>query len=573
MNDLPSSPPQKPVDPVDVAQELEAIEKEIVQVAGHLTRLEKYRAELFKVISQRTSEPDDRRRLEDDDDSHVTEDTPSSNSEEQYQRLESLEKAKVDLKDLVSPAIQENRYTSVDLIGQNLRTIPSSLHDHASQIITLSLSRNPSLEIPPDFIQSCTSLQKLEVSEMGMDTVPSSIQNSITLEHLDISFNRIANLDWAGVHLNQLPNLRELDVQNNLMETLPRYLSQMDSLTTLNISNNKFRTIPLVVCQLPRLQNLDISFNLIEELPTELGRLTELERFIFAGNRVSSFSAEMQQLLSLRHLDCSRNLIEDLAEVSTLTKLETLYIDQSLLQSLDPSLWSRLIYLDASNNEVAKLTLRPEIPEIQQPAITIVFTRISNSTRLWQVNPAMLSAVDTYNRLLRQQLALFGGQEMKSDPDTFLCSFSTTLAALKWSMMVQQKLLEEEWPAEILESPDGKPVYDEQNRLIARGLSACMGIHCGSHLDSTGPIVDLSARISAVALAGQIICSEDVMREVNVKIFEVELETEYSPSREMERLGIVIVVLGEMQVEGLDEPQRLSFVYPSSLETRRNLHE
>ena len=135
-----------------------------------------------------------------------------------------------------------DNYEFIDLVGRSLKTIPIILHGHASTIVSLNLSRNPMLEIPLDFIQSCTTLRELRLSNMAMKKVPSSIRHSETLNRLDISCNRIADLDDAG--LERIPHLTYLKVQNNRIENLPAYFSKLKSLTSLNISNNKFHSLP-----------------------------------------------------------------------------------------------------------------------------------------------------------------------------------------------------------------------------------------------------------------------------------------------------------------------------------------
>jgi adenylate cyclase len=104
--------------------------------------------------------------------------------------------------------------------------------------------------------------------------------------------------------------------------------------------------------------------------------------------------------------------------------------------------------------------------------ITLVFTDIQNSTHLWEANPGMATAMRLHNNLLRRQLRFCGGYEVKTEGDSFMCSFPTALTAVWWCISVQRQLLEESWPLEILECEDGKSiVYDSEGNLIACGLS------------------------------------------------------------------------------------------------------
>ncbi|KAJ7031033.1 hypothetical protein C8F04DRAFT_1112067 [Mycena alexandri] len=221
--------------------------------------------------------------------------------------------------------------------------------------------------------------------------------------------------------------------------------------------------------------------------------------------------------------------------------------------------------------------------------VAIVFTDIKGSTHLWEGNPGMPTAMRLHNRLLRRYLRLCGGYEVKTEGDSFMCSFPTTLAAVWWCMTVQVELLSVPWPLEILECADGKAVYDDEGQLIARGLSVRMGIHCGAPLCETdpvtnrmdyfGPIVNRSSRIEGSAAGGHIMCSSDVIREINAKILDTEPETEYSDAQPQEaidairRLDPVVVPVGEVRLKGLEVPEMLSLVFPSKLIGRKDLDD
>ena len=219
--------------------------------------------------------------------------------------------------------------------------------------------------------------------------------------------------------------------------------------------------------------------------------------------------------------------------------------------------------------------------------VALVFTDIRNSTHLWEVNPGMQSAMVLHNNLLRRLLRFCGGYEVKTEGDAFMCSFPTTLSAVWWCMSVQSQLLSCSWPLELLECEDGKEIKDPQNRVIARGLSLRMGIHCGQpvcepdpvtgRMDYFGPMVNRAARVNAVAAGGQIMCSADVIKEINACILETGPKTEYSyaqPQNAIDAIGrmkVKIFPVGEVKLKGLEVPENLSVLYPTDLAGRHDL--
>lgn len=227
--------------------------------------------------------------------------------------------------------------------------------------------------------------------------------------------------------------------------------------------------------------------------------------------------------------------------------------------------------------------------EVSPPTghLCLVFTDIRNSTQLWETNAGMPTAMRLHNGLLRRQLRICGGYVVKTEGDAFMCSFPTTLAALWWSLTVQVQLMHEPWPLEILECEEGKEVWDAQGNLISRGLSVRMGIHCGTpvcepdpitnRMDYFGPMVIRAARISGSAAGGQIMCSADVVREINARITETGPDTEYSefqPPQAIEairRMNIKVIPVGEIKLKGLEIPEMVSLLYPGSIAGRQDM--
>jgi adenylate cyclase len=254
---------------------------------------------------------------------------------------------------------------------------------------------------------------------------------------------------------------------------------------------------------------------------------------------------------------------------------------------------------------------REVAPPIGQ--VALVFTDIKNSTALWETNGGMQSAMRLHNFLLRRQLRNIGGYEVKTEGDAFMVSFQNVTSALLWCFQVQIHLLKENWPQELLESEEGREVYDDETgEVLHRGLSVRMGIHWGwpvceadpitRRMDYFGPMVNRASRISGAADGGQILASKDVVSELraimgtfeddknrglineavedhddamegNVDEEEALRLLHPNVSRDvilLRRMGFAISDIGERRLKGLETPEFISLVYPKSL-TRRHL--
>ncbi|MBW0498996.1 hypothetical protein O181_038711 [Austropuccinia psidii MF-1] len=245
-------------------------------------------------------------------------------------------------------------YEFVDLQAKSIQAIPIVLFNRAPLIVSLNLSRNPKLDIPSDFIQLCTSLRELKICHMGIKRVQPSIRQCYSLFKLDISNNRIIDLEQP--RLDDLLELTALKAHNNRLWTLPDYFHTFKTLRLLNISNNKFETLPSVICQIESLVDLDISFNMITSLPNEIGQLTKLERFVFLANPISTIPNTFNGLIQLSELDCRRCLLGDIAIFSDLPKLKKLLCENNAATILDGT-FNSLQELNAAYNSITRLLL------------------------------------------------------------------------------------------------------------------------------------------------------------------------------------------------------------------------
>lgn len=250
--------------------------------------------------------------------------------------------------------------------------------------------------------------------------------------------------------------------------------------------------------------------------------------------------------------------------------------------------------------QVGDSALRRLNDEIDPPVgeLALVFTDIKNSTLLWDAYPvAMRSAIKLHNTIMRRQLRIVGGYEVKTEGDSFMVSFPTPTSALLWCFNVQNQLLSEDWPTQILETNECCEVTDNAGKLVFRGLSVRMGIHWGSpvcepdmvtrRMDYFGPMVNRASRIESSADGGQIAVSTDFLHEMEQLYFlheQIESgainaqagfegtagarEIIGSEIRALEEIGCQYFELGERKLKGLEIPENIVLAFPSNLAIR-----
>lgn len=176
-----------------------------------------------------------------------------------------------------------------------------------------------------------------------------------------------------------------------------------------------------------------------------------------------------------------------------------------------------------------------KVPAAPSGTVTIVFTDVQDSTKLWDRSPDLMRKVLTaHDAIMRSTLARRGGYEVKTEGDSFMVAFSEPGTAVHWCADVQLALAEHPWPDEVSE--------------IMGTLLVRMGVHvgepdCRPHpttgaMDYFGPMVNRAARINGAAYGGQIMASSAVVRELRTN-------------------RVTAAKLGSYMLKGLSEPEEL----------------
>ena len=159
--------------------------------------------------------------------------------------------------------------------------------------------------------------------------------------------------------------------------------------------------------------------------------------------------------------------------------------------------------------------------------VTLLFTDIEGSTRLWETEPdRMAQALRRHDELLHAAVGQAGGFVFKTVGDAFCAAFATPQAALEAALTAQRALTAEQWPT-------------------SRPIRVRMGMHTGvceeRDNDYFGPVVNRTARLEAVAHGGQVLVSGTT----------AELLSETLPE------GVRLRDLGLHRLKDLGRPERV----------------
>ena len=253
------------------------------------------------------------------------------------------------------------RFSHIDLSGRNLVTIPITLYQRATEIITLNLSRNLKLDIPKDFIQSCTQLREIKYTSNEAWRLPASLSLASKLTMLDISNNSLEQLEHTEMW--RLKNLISLKLSNNKLPSVPPYFADYHALRSLNLSSNSLTEFPAVVLKLTTLKDVDVSFNSISTLG-DLSSLVNLERLWATNNKLSgSLDESFGELSNLKEMDARFNAIANIDVISKLPKLELLMLGHNSVSQFEGSFQSlRVLFLN--HNPVTNFDLNAPVPSL-----------------------------------------------------------------------------------------------------------------------------------------------------------------------------------------------------------------
>lgn len=144
-------------------------------------------------------------------------------------------------------------------------------------------------------IHKLAGLKKLQLSDLGIATIPEEISKVSKLKELFLSENKLTTLPQSIVNLSALTLL---GLDENQLSNLPEDIGQLADLKKLWCSNNQLDTLPDSIANCTKLQELYLDQNNITALPEVIFSLKKLRVLNLENNPITQDNDKMEALVA-----------------------------------------------------------------------------------------------------------------------------------------------------------------------------------------------------------------------------------------------------------------------------------
>ncbi len=211
-----------------------------------------------------------------------------------YQKLDPKLYAKIGkLKDL----------QALILSGNEVKTFPAGFSDLYNLLYFASYN-NEFTGFPPDF-KKLVNLGYLELFASKIDSIPSDIAYLGKLKTLKISStNDTLHLPTS---LRYLKNLKDVTIENCVLDSFPKEIFRIPNLTFLNLTNVNMFYVTKHFERFTNLEVLVLDGNQLQNLPIEIYKAKKLRFLSVKNNHLQKMPDSISQLENLTILDVRGN--------------------------------------------------------------------------------------------------------------------------------------------------------------------------------------------------------------------------------------------------------------------------
>lgn len=309
-----------------------------------------------------------------------------------FTRITSIEAENNKLRHIKKSAFQSDSLKRIDLSGNDLKHIrfPKNM-----AVLGLVLNENQFRRIPRS-VRKLENLEYIEISDNKLKKIPRFLSKMQSLVSLDLNYNNLRftpNDVYTLQHIrillmgaNQLvslpenfgdlTNLQKLNLGKNQISELPGSFANLTNLTNLIFYQNEFNEFPSQLFSLENLVELDMYYNHIHEIPPTIGRLKKLKQLFLSFNEIKILPDSIQNLTNLKYLYLHHNQLTIVPEwITSLSNIERLDLS-----------YNRLIFLPdlSSMTALSELNIQDNLIEyfpwslLEKPGMKILVVRNNN---------------------------------------------------------------------------------------------------------------------------------------------------------------------------------------------------
>ncbi|XP_023332106.1 leucine-rich repeat-containing protein 57 [Eurytemora carolleeae] len=160
-------------------------------------------------------------------------------------------------------------------------------------------------KFPPELAKVADKLRNLDLSNNKIPSLPANIGAFKLLKSLNISKNRIKELPES---FENLIKLEILNLSYNILATVPSGVNKLKNLKEVNLSHNNLVEFPVGFCGLKHLNSINLSNNSLTKIPDSVEGL-EATEIIVNQNQVSSVSPCIAACPRLKTLRLEENCL------------------------------------------------------------------------------------------------------------------------------------------------------------------------------------------------------------------------------------------------------------------------
>ncbi|CAF0824220.1 unnamed protein product [Brachionus calyciflorus] len=275
----------------------------------------------------------------------------------------------------------------LDLSSNKLESIPPQLR-RLVHLKTLILNDNPLLHAQLRQLPSLNSLETLHLknTQRTLTNIPQGLDNLPNLKEVDLSSNGLSIIPDT---IYKIKTLRRLDFSDNNLTEVSNMIGDLDELVTLNLSRNKLMSLPSAICKLARLKKLYVNSNYLNfvGIPAGIGKLGELEIFSVSDNRLEMLPEGLCRCGKLKKLFLNKNKLYTLPESIHFLQLQDLDVSDNpdfqmpskpiemqkvigagaMFYNIDFSLQNQLMLAGASPQQISATSLLPTNNPVKDP--------------------------------------------------------------------------------------------------------------------------------------------------------------------------------------------------------------